>query len=702
MLFWTKMTLVGPALSSVFLVFFANTFPENKLTISKYISIPLVFAVAIILLLISTSYNIESVKIVGQYSEFVPGPLYTLLVVMLLFSLSYTTIVFMRKHKKVGKEEKGQIKSILLGILGSVTGGLILNVVLPIRGFPEYATIGSASVVFLVIGSGYAILKHKLLDIRLIVTEVVTYAALIILATEIFLSKTKTELLFRVMFMILALFGGRLLIRSMNTEVSRRKEIEALANARTIALKEVEERNKNLATLQKVSEIVLNENDMKVMAQRILNELPKELDHCIGALLSVVRDSNLVAYAISSSPFTDKIHSLVGMDLEKYSSPIKKDFNLMHNAIVEHRAIDSESLSDFISPPVPKAVAFTIQKLVGSQHIEAIPLYASGEPFGVMMFVFTNSKNEIHSNNFEIAKSIADDMSLAIQRAQAFQKLKEANEYLAQMDKMKDEFISMASHELNTPLAAIEGYLSMILDEGMGGKIDAKTREYLSRAYASSKRLAELILDLLNVSRIEQGRLKMKFSQCNLYELAESVIHELQIKSDAKKIYLKLEGDKTKVPMTWCDPDRIREIFVNLAGNAIKFTEKGGITIMVEPGEGNTVRGSVTDTGRGIAKEDQKKLFQKFSQVKREIDEHQGTGLGLYISKNFVELHKGRIWVESEAGKGAKFLFELPILTEEPKEVDGAILERPINAPQIEAGVKDVPKIITDSTKVPV
>lgn len=221
----------------------------------------------------------------------------------------------------------------------------------------------------------------------------------------------------------------------------------------------------------------------------------------------------------------------------------------------------------------------------------------------------------------------------------------------------------------------------MILDEGMG-KVDDKSREYLNRAYASSKRLADLILDLLNVSRIEQGRLKMRFAQANLVELAESVVHELQIKSDAKKLKLIIDADKSKLPLIWCDPDRIREVFVNLTGNAIKFTEKGTITISIKQ-EGDKMICSVTDTGRGIALEDQKKLFQKFSQVKREVDEHQGTGLGLYISKNFVELHNGTLSVKSAEGKGATFTFELPILKEAPKQVSGAMLENEVNSPSV-------------------
>ena len=520
---------------------------------------------------------------------------------------------------------------------------------------------------------------------------------LILIFGRVLTANTTGDRAFEISLLVTMSIVSFFLVRSVQGEVSRREEVEQLARDKTAALGEVEQRNKNLATLQRISDIVLNEGEMKPMAQKILDEIPNQLESCAGAFLSIVKDGQLAAFAISAHQFSSKIMSLVGGSLEKYSFPVKKDFNLLHKTLLEKEPCHSESLADFLSPPLSKSVALTIQKLIGAHHIESFPLYAGGEPFGVMMYVFTEPKNKVHEQNHSIAKAIADDMSLAIQRAQAYQKLKEANIYLADLDKLKDEFISMASHELNTPLAAIEGYLSMVLDEGLG-KVDPKAKEYLGRAYDSSKRLAELILDLLNVSRIEQGRLKMKFAKTNLADLAESVIHELQLKVDTKKLYLKLDANHTKVPQTYCDPDRIREIFVNLVGNAIKFTEKGGITIKISH-VADHIRCEVIDTGRGIAKVDQTKLFQKFSQVNRQLDEHQGTGLGLYISKNFTELHKGRIWVESEDGKGSDFIFELPILRSAPKEVPGAILEKPINAAQISTGPKGVPAIITASSR---
>lgn len=700
-LLWTRSTLLGPIFIPLLFLLFACYFPDNKPVVGRQpITITLLISL-FFLALLPTDLFIKSVQVIDvnqQLSSFEVGPIFIYFLAFLGIGIFVSIYYLFKKYFLLGRLEKLQLRLVLVGILVSALLGVFTSAILPLFGVNQLINVGSSSVIFFIVATTFAILRYQLLDIRLVVTEIATYIALVILVVEIFLSETTTEIIFRVFFLAIAIYGGRLLIKSMQLEVSRRKEVEGLAKERARALDELAIQNKHLATLQRISDIVLNENDTKAMTQKILDELPKQLDSCVGGLLSITKDGKLTAYAISRNNLSQKVVAMIGGSLEKYSFPIKKEYNRIHEALVDKKSIDSDNLTDFISPPIPKAVAASIQTLTGAKHVEVFPLYAGGEPLGVMLFVFNRPGAEVHDKNYAIAKAISDDLSLAVQRAQAFEQLKAANEYLAQLDKMKDEFISMASHELNTPLAAIEGYLSMILDEGMG-KIDKQSRTYLNRAYASSKRLAELILDLLNVSRIEQGRLKMKYEEIAVAEMIESVIHELQIKADGKKIYLKIDIAKD-LPKVWCDPDRIREVIVNLTGNAIKFTEKGGITIKASQPDAKNIRVQVVDTGRGVAKEDQSKLFQKFSQVKRQVDEHQGSGLGLYISKNFVELHNGKIWVDSEVGKGATFSFELPLIKEPPKEVKGAVLEGPLSAPRIERGnPMEVPTGIKESAK---
>ena len=685
-------------LHSASLFLMVHTFPEQKIRLSTWKLLTFLGFALIVLILTRTPLIFESVNGFGANASPNPGAGIPLFALMAGFSILGSIYILASRYKKAIGVLRIQLRYLLYGVIGSTLMIFISNFVLVVFfNTTVLLNLGPTFTLIFVVATAYAITKHGLFNTKVILAEISAAALVLVNIAQLFFARNTGEFLFRLLVFLLVTFFAFIFVRSVKNEVRRRVEFEELAKEKIQALDELEQRNRNLATLQKISDIVLNESDMKIMVQKILDELPKELEGCIGGMLSVVKQGQLTGYSMSSNNFSKKIISLVGGDLNKYSHPISREFNLIHRAIIDKESISSDKLTDFISPPISKPVALSIQKLIGVRHVEAFPLIAGGEPLGVMLFVFSKTKEEIHSKNYSIAKAISDDMSLAIQRAQAFVQLKEANEYLSELDKMKDEFISMASHELNTPLAAIEGYLSMILDEGMG-KIDKQSRKYLNRAYASSKRLAELIMDLLNVSRIEQGRLKMKYAKTNMAELAQSVIHELQIKADEKKLYLKLVADKT-APKTWFDPERIREVIVNLMGNALKFTDKGGATIKIK-NSGKKILVEIIDTGRGVAKADQGKLFHKFSQIKRDIDEHQGSGLGLYISKNFIELHKGKIWVDSDAGQGSTFSFEIPIITKPPKEVEGAIFERSVKTAPIETPKKDlVPEIITDSTK---
>lgn len=225
-----------------------------------------------------------------------------------------------------------------------------------------------------------------------------------------------------------------------------------------------------------------------------------------------------------------------------------------------------------------------------------------------------------------------------------------------EMERMKYEFISIASHELSAPVAALEGQLSMIVED-TEGKLDKKTRHsLLEDAYQSSIRLATLVKDLLNVSRIEQGRMPFNPKFIDLREVIQSAFDNQMIR--ARDTRLKLIYKKpNKVLKVWADPDRINEVVTNLLTNAIKFTSRGGITIENSEEKGYVIT-SVKDTGIGIKKEQIPYLFQKFHQVDTS-KKGQGTGLGLYISKEIVEKLGGKIWIESEVGKGSKFSFTL-------------------------------------------
>lgn len=255
--------------------------------------------------------------------------------------------------------------------------------------------------------------------------------------------------------------------------------------------------------------------------------------------------------------------------------------------------------------------------------------------------------------------------------------LEKANEGLKELDIEKSNFISMASHELNSPLTAINGYLSMILEEKMGGVLSQTHHKYLNNVFVSTKRLMHLVSDLLNVTRIEEKRIHLVYSEVDLNEVIKQTLVELRPNIDEMRHKVTINLAKN-LPLTWCDRDRISEVVINLTSNAVKYTDARGHIEISSEVIGHDIKITVKDNGIGISKEGQTRLFGKFEQGNISRDQRKGTGLGLFIVKNLVELHKGKIWLESEEGKGTAFHFSLPIVKQKPAdqhEDEGAVLK---------------------------
>jgi signal transduction histidine kinase len=225
--------------------------------------------------------------------------------------------------------------------------------------------------------------------------------------------------------------------------------------------------------------------------------------------------------------------------------------------------------------------------------------------------------------------------------------------------KAKTEFLSIASHQLRTPLTAIIGYSSM-LKEGDYGKLPGKASGAIGRVYDSSQRMIKLVNDFLSVSRLETGKTVLKPREVSLRELINQTIAELNFKAQEKKLYIKYEQPKID-KIVKIDPEKLKEVISNLIDNSIHYTEKGGITVGANANS-SKINIAVSDTGAGMTEEELAKIFESFSRgsAGNELNT-QGSGLGLYIAKKFVEMHNGKIWAESEGkNKGSTFYIDLP------------------------------------------
>ena len=248
------------------------------------------------------------------------------------------------------------------------------------------------------------------------------------------------------------------------------------------------------------------------------------------------------------------------------------------------------------------------------------------------------------------------------------------------MERSKDEFFSIASHELRTPLTAIKGNSSMILDFYKDALKDPSLKEMIIDVHDSSVRLIEVVNEFLDTSELEQGKMSFAYQEVDLKEIIENVAHEMQQVFKDKKLHLELGKQKLdKLPAVWVDKNKLKQVIYNLIGNALKFTETGGVSIQTSV-EGPLILVEVTDTGRGIPLASQKLLFHKFQQAGDSLitrDTAHGTGLGLYISKMIVEGMGGTIKLaRSEESKGTTFSFTVRVATAELQAITKQLKQR--------------------------
>jgi signal transduction histidine kinase len=273
--------------------------------------------------------------------------------------------------------------------------------------------------------------------------------------------------------------------------------------------------------------------------------------------------------------------------------------------------------------------------------------------------VTRNRPGEFPAETIELLRTFAIQSALAIQNARLFRELADKSRQLEVASQHKSEFLANMSHELRTPLNAIIGF-SEVLSERMFGELNDKQEEYLKDIYASGNHLLSLINDILDLSKVEAGRMELELTDFDLPTALDSALTLVRERAGRRAIALHLSVDERLGQMR-ADERKVRQVVLNLLSNAIKFTPEGGrIDVGAVPRDG-FVEISVRDSGVGIAPEDQETVFEEFRQVGTAAKKVEGTGLGLTLCRKFVELHGGRIWVMSELGVGSTFTFSLPL-----------------------------------------
>ncbi|HLD44099.1 MAG TPA: PAS domain-containing sensor histidine kinase, partial [bacterium] len=289
-----------------------------------------------------------------------------------------------------------------------------------------------------------------------------------------------------------------------------------------------------------------------------------------------------------------------------------------------------------------------------------------GNNFGkTHVWEFYNEHIGMWFRNIDKAIHWSDGRKVRFEMAVNIDDVKRAEEAIKQTADIKSKFISMASHELRTPLTTIQESVSVVLD-GIAGDINDKQTHMLTITKKNIQRLSRLVDDILDFQKLQSGKMPFELKECDIDQLLLEVCRPLEKTANQNKLYLKYSFSKN-LPLVLCDPDRIVQVVTNLVNNALKFVNRGGVMIETRQGTG-FVQITVSDTGSGIKKEDMPKLFQTFEQLRTSDSAvTKGTGLGLVICKEIIQGHQGKIWIESEYGRGTSVHFTLPVY-EEMKE----------------------------------
>jgi two-component system, NtrC family, sensor kinase len=344
------------------------------------------------------------------------------------------------------------------------------------------------------------------------------------------------------------------------------------------------------------------------------------------------------------------------LDLQQ-SEPIRLGEGAVGRAVAERRPVQVGDLRETSS----YAARARVRELLiarGYLSVLAVPLLVEDHVLGALV-ILRREAGELAPQTVELMKTFATQSALAIQNARLFRELEIKGRQLEVASQHKSEFLASMSHELRTPLNAVIGFSDVLL-QGMFGETNEKQTEYLRDILASGQHLLSLINDILDLSKIEAGRMDLDLSDFDLPSAIDDALLLMRERAGRRGITLERQVDK-RLGEIRADQRKVKQVLLNLLSNALKFTPEGGqIDVRAAVNEG-LVEVSVADTGVGIAPEDQEAIFEEFRQVGAVDKKVEGTGLGLALSRKFIELHGGRIWVKSQLGEGSTFTFTLPM-----------------------------------------
>ena len=669
-LLWGRIVYAFAGAVPFFFLMFAIFFPHNKRT-ANYFWIILFAVISLISFLNSLAGDFiilgpQSVNGVNGLSYNWGNILYG------IYVLGYFLLGFILLVRKLRHNDgliKSQLELIITGAAITLFIGFSNNVVLTFFGDFRYNWLGPTSTLIMVGFLGYAITRYRLMDIKTIIKKSSVFALLVLVITVVLVLLSTIVVRFLDKFFQINSFwlSGVITALAITILFQPIKRLLERMTDKFLFIKTYSSSELLVKTNQIISStIVLND-----LLRSVSESLEKSF-HC--SRIAFV----LIDKAVKSKQL--KIYFQNGFDLkvlERFAQGKATVLPWYFSDSREIKVIDELKEKYEANEYQPKSV----ELLYGLYDLNislVVPLFSKENLIGLMLLGNKKSGDPYNNEDLKVLNVIAGQLAMATENARLYEeqknfnihlkdevkkatsKLVAANKELQRLDDAKSEFLSIASHQLRTPTTVIKGYISMI-QEGSFGKVSPLIKDSLNKVYLSTERLLNLIENLLDISRIEAGRLEFDIKPTDLAVIAKALIEDFQPKANMKKIKLEFYAPKD-LPEVSADANKVKEVASNLIDNSIKYTNKGTVTIGLHQ-EGSSVVFNCQDTGLGVEPDDLPRLFNKFVRGKGMMQVHtEGTGLGLYFARVVIENMGGRIWVESPGkGQGSKFSFSLPL-----------------------------------------
>ncbi len=667
-IFWAQMSYFSAILIAFTFFYFSSIFPESvsyrerKYIPKKYQKILVnVFFVIVSVCIFLPEVTVKRVLL--NPWEIINGPGIYFFAFYFLVLMGWAFRNLAKKYFFCEGNERIQLKYLFMGCALSALFGGTFNLLLPFLGIYKFVWFGPLAALILIGFISYAILRHRLMDIRVAAGRGLVYTfsvvSVALIAYSLFLlglllgfpsalkvvgATTISALFFHPLFSAFEEFAGKYLYYSF---YSSEKTLKRLGKELTEILDLRELTNLIASTLLETLKtkrvvIILREGDAGKFA------IAKNIGFKEENGISLVRDNFLTEW------------------LEKNKKP------LVYEELVLYLGEESDEEKK-------KRIEHLLKDMNKIEAELCLPLIFKEKIVGIIVLGEKKSGDPYFHQDLDLLSNLSYHFSVALQNAWLYSKvedfsknlerkveeqvkeLKRAYRKLQRLDKVKTEFMSIVSHQLRTPLSIIKGHLSMV-SEGVYEKDKEKERKVLQSVYEANERLIALVNDVLNISRIQAGRVEFEKEKANLVEVIRNTVERMMPSLNGKKVELIFKEPLEELPEIEIDVSKIENVMINLIDNAIKYTQEGEVTVSVKK-EDDYLKISIKDTGEGMSEEEVEKLFETFSRggagKKHWI---QGAGLGLYIARQFVEMHKGKVWAESEGkGKGSQFYVTIPL-----------------------------------------